>query len=399
MSVYPANNNNSNVFNADDFLSPDEITYQENGNSSGSGIDESDLNDYVKKSGSVMSGALQLPQIIINGMTQTTAYSTSEKSKLDTNTSKLENITKTATHTEISDLKCDDIQFPIGIQNQAFTDADKTQIYVNQGQILQNSTDITTQGLYLTNFNNNTAQNANDIADLSANVDIIKADTLLNSTVGASHASLLTTHATKIYNNENTLNNHTSSISNLTTDLTNLTNTVNDAPVSKMYIKLQPNWNILSQQFYTGQHNYGLKTDLFHITNDAQFDSYTDVANNPNAPNHFYFQVPNQPKRLLVKYSINFQTSKSNINTFKCRLLKYTNFANEANIILNESSLYQGRDHYGNVDFNNNIMFSDSMIVFVYQNERESLALETQYQLSTSNGTIDLKCDIEVIEL
>lgn len=131
MSVYPANNT-SNVFNADDFLSPDEITYQE---SSASGIDESELNDYVKKSGSVMTGALQLPQIILNGTTQTTAYSTSEKTKLDTNTSKLENITKTATHTEISDLKCDAIQFPLAIQNQAFTDADKTQIYINQGNL------------------------------------------------------------------------------------------------------------------------------------------------------------------------------------------------------------------------------------------------------------------------
>lgn len=132
MSFYPANQN-SNVFNADDFLSPDETNETANGNNIDANLDE-----YVRKDGtSIMTGALQVPQLFVGGA-NSLAYTTAQKTKLDDNTSKLVNVNKTATHTEISDLKCDTIQFPNAIQNQAFTDADKTQIYVNQGRSITN---------------------------------------------------------------------------------------------------------------------------------------------------------------------------------------------------------------------------------------------------------------------
>ena len=37
-------------------------------------------------------------------------------------------------------------------------------------------------------------------------------------------------------------------------------------------------------------------------------------------------------------------------------------------------------------------------MIIIVDTERESLALETVYQLSASLGIIDLKCDVEVIE-
>ena len=128
MSFYPANQN-SNVFNADDFISPDEIKETTNSNNSDVNMDE-----YMKKSGSVMSGTLQVPQIFISGA-NSLAYTTTEKNSLNNNTNKLQNVIKTATHTEISDLKCDAIQFANAKQNQAFTDADKTQININKGKL------------------------------------------------------------------------------------------------------------------------------------------------------------------------------------------------------------------------------------------------------------------------
>ncbi len=132
MSFYPANQT-SNVFHADDFLSPDETNETANGNNIDANLDE-----YVRKDGtSIMTGALQVPQLFVGGA-NSLAYTTAQKTKLDDNTSKLVNVNKTATHTEISDLKCDTIQFPNAIQNQAFTDADKTQIYVNQGRSITN---------------------------------------------------------------------------------------------------------------------------------------------------------------------------------------------------------------------------------------------------------------------
>lgn len=129
MSFYPANQN-SNVFNADDFKSPEEISDTTTNNNN----NEVNMDEYMKKTGSVMSGTLQVPQIFISGA-NSLAYTTTEKNNLNNNTNKLQNVSKTATHTEISDLKCDAIQFPLSIQNQAFTDADKTQILSNQGKL------------------------------------------------------------------------------------------------------------------------------------------------------------------------------------------------------------------------------------------------------------------------
>ena len=128
MSFYPTNQN-SNVFNADDFISPEEVN-----ETTTSTNNEVNMEEYMKKSGSVMSGTLQVPQLFISGA-NSLAYSTSEKTKVDGNTNKLQNVSKTVSHTEISDLKCNQIQFASASQNQAFTDADKTQIYTNQGKL------------------------------------------------------------------------------------------------------------------------------------------------------------------------------------------------------------------------------------------------------------------------
>ena len=100
----------------------------------------------------------------------------------------------------------------------------------------------------------------------------------------------------------------------------------------------------------------------------------------------------------MVKYSIQFQSTKGNVNTFKSRLIKYTNVANEGIVVKDSETLFQGVDYHSNNDMNNFIMYNDSMIV-ILDNEKESVALETQYVLTTSNGTTDLKCEIEVFEM
>jgi hypothetical protein len=184
-----------------------------------------------------------------------------------------------------------------------------------------------------------------------------------------------------------TLDRHTTLINNLFSDMNN----INDP---KLYVKIKPHWTILSQQFKSGGSNYGLKTDLYHITNNPALDDYTFIPNG-GGPNHFYYPFK---KILMIKYSIQYQSTKGNIKTFKSRLIKYTNAVNEGNIIKVDETLYQGVDYYNNNDMNNVIMYNDSIII-ILNNERESVALETQYLLSTSNGTTDLKCEIEIIEL
>jgi hypothetical protein len=67
-------------------------------------------------------------------------------------------------------------------------------------------------------------------------------------------------------------------------------------------------------------------------------------------------------------------------------------------VILDDETEYQGVSYYNNNDMNNSIHYTNSMIV-VLDSERESLAIHTEYQLSTSLGTIDLKACVEVIEL
>lgn len=174
MSFYPANEI-GNVFNADDFISSDEIIEDQNGSTN-----DVNLNEYVKKTGSIMSGTLQVPQLIINNA-NSLAYTTSEKAKLDDNTNKLQNITKTATHTEISNLKCADIQFTNAKQNQAFTDADKTQIYNNQGSIITNASNITSNSGNITSNSANIVANSNSITantnSITANTNAITANT------------------------------------------------------------------------------------------------------------------------------------------------------------------------------------------------------------------------------
>lgn len=517
MSFYPANQT-SNVFNADDFISPDETTETTNGNNI-----EGNLDEYVRKDGTtVMTGALQVPQLFISGA-NSLAYTTTEKTNLNNNTNKLQNVVKTATHTEISDLKCDTIQFPIGIQNQAFTDADKTQILSNQGKLdgISNSiNDIITQNKTINikdspeidvvnshssntkfdgalsifrtasvyrkwwigtigdtinpqnTFNicvngnhpepesvlqldhngklkikeleiNNQKSNAFTDDDkinislsgiwvdrctlneydtvfnlpISVDGDIVLKDTgkkiVLNQEEQhfaftnalknqiQTNTNFTNTNTGKIVNIENDIQTNTSNIQTNTNNIQTNTNNINlhatrltHLETEKIHIKISPNWSILTQQFISGNNNYGLQSDIYHITNDIAFNPYTDIAN-AGAPRHFNY--PNK-KRLLVKYSINYRSSKGNINTFKSRLIKYTNFANEGNVIKDDETLYQGRDHWHNMDFNNYVMYNDTMIV-ILDTERESLALETEYFLTTSNGTIDLKCDIEVIEI
>ena len=135
MSYYPPSNLN-NIFNPIDFISPDEINDTTNDTTV-------DGNSYVKKSGDTMTGTLKVPQIEIDGTSQTVAYSSSDVAKLELNTTKLQNIIKTATHTEISDLKVPQLQFSNGIsQTQPFTNTDKTKISENHGNIINMKTDI-----------------------------------------------------------------------------------------------------------------------------------------------------------------------------------------------------------------------------------------------------------------
>ena len=186
MSFYPANEI-GNIFNANDFISPNEqIIEDQNGS-----INDVNLNEYVKKTGSIMSGTLQVPQLIINNVTQQ-SFSQTDKNNLNSNTNTLQNITKTATHTEISNLKCADIQFTNAKQNQAFTDADKMQIYNNQGSIITNASNITS--------------NSGNIASNSANI-------VDNSNAITVNTNAITANSNNIATNTNDIATNTNDIS------------------------------------------------------------------------------------------------------------------------------------------------------------------------------------------
>ena len=107
-----------------------------------------DINDYVRKDGSIMSGTLTVPRIkFADGSHQDTANGgTDEQLTLNVadNTTKLENVTRENQYTRITGLKLNDIQFANGLQSQPFTDIDKNQIYINQGNITANMTEINT---------------------------------------------------------------------------------------------------------------------------------------------------------------------------------------------------------------------------------------------------------------
>lgn len=139
MTFYPSNNK-SDFFNSDEFLSPDEFEYDNNN------YDEINLDNYIKKNGDYMTGLLSVPSIKINNISSI-AFTDYDKIKIDEHSTKLQNVIKTSTHTEISDLKCNAIQFANAIQNQAFTDGDKTTLLINQGKldgITNSSNDIIT---------------------------------------------------------------------------------------------------------------------------------------------------------------------------------------------------------------------------------------------------------------
>jgi hypothetical protein len=204
------------------------------------------------------------------------------------------------------------------------------------------------------------------------------------------------------------LNQNTIDVSNLSTTVSNMdtqinTNTTVIASVinniynindDKIYVRFAPNWLIFPTPFISGQNNYGLSSYIYRITNHPALNFYTNPSNG-GAPRHFDY--PNK-KILQIKYSVAYQSTKGNIRILKSRLIKYTNVANEGTVIKAYESLFQGLDYFNNADFNNIIMYNDSLIV-VLDNERESVALETEYLLTTSNGQTDCKCQIEVVEL
>jgi len=212
--------------------------------------------------------------------------------------------------------------------------------------------------------------------------------TINNEVQKKAYTDVLHTHYTS------TLVNHTSTLDSHSTLINNLFNDMNNINDSKIYVKIKPHWGILSQQFISGNINYGLQTDLYHITNDSALNYYT---NNPNGGGPKHFDYPNK-KILMVKYSIHYQSSMGNIRIFKSKLIKYTNVENEGTVIKSDETLYQGVHYHNNNDMNNFIMYNDSIII-ILDNERESVSLETQYMLTTSNGTTDLKCEIEIVEL
>jgi hypothetical protein len=178
MSYYPSNPTLDNVFNDTDFKGPDEI----DANDENSG----DINlEYLLKSGGKMTGTLDVPNIIINGTTQTSAFSSNDKIDIDANKTKLSNITKTTLHTEISDLKCQNIQFTNGIQNQAFTDNDKTKISENQGKLTPIINSISQFALDTSNDNKNIVINSGD-----GNISLESNEINLNGQVNTSSCVL-----------------------------------------------------------------------------------------------------------------------------------------------------------------------------------------------------------------
>lgn len=204
MSLYPSFEAN-NIFNPSDF-NTDEATCDDTHNHDDL-VDDSDLNNYILKSGGIMSGNLTVPSVTFNDATiQTSAFTTAKSSQIDlnktkteTNEQKLTNITYDNIDTTIiPKLQTNQIVISGQTQDIAYTsqhylDNFQTQIrsVTNQGNISSNNNLIVTNQVAINNNLNLIEQNQDDIS-------VIAGDVLNNQTNIANNSNQINSNTSKL---------------------------------------------------------------------------------------------------------------------------------------------------------------------------------------------------------
>ena len=185
MSIYPRPKNITDVYNDSDYLSTEtELENYFNHNHSNNENSNINTDEFVKKSGSTMSGSLKLPKLIysIDDSEQTTAFTDTIKNDIENNKTKLSKISYSNNNTTIqNDLTLTNLKFgnSNNLQTQAFMDLDKNKIYINEGNIISNSNSISnlqSKTEYITSTTTHTTINN----DLKVNNDIVFTNNTVN---------------------------------------------------------------------------------------------------------------------------------------------------------------------------------------------------------------------------
>lgn len=180
MSIYPAFDSTSNIFNPADFDNTSDDTHDHDDHDHNDYIDDTDLTNYLQKSGGTMTGNLTLPQLHFssNNTTQSSAFTTAKseqieinKNKSEINEHKLTNITHNNDITTIPKIETSEIIIQGQSQSIAYTtqhllDNIQTQerSLTNQGNISSNNSQIVSNQSAINN-------NSNDIINIKTKTD------------------------------------------------------------------------------------------------------------------------------------------------------------------------------------------------------------------------------------
>ena len=229
--------------------------------------------------------------------------------------------------------------------------------------------------------------NAYDSKNLNQDISIsdnrIDIDSNINSIVNLRND--VDANIVSISSNTSQINTNTNSINNIQSSLSS----------NKMFITIGPDMNIVHTPFLSGQNTYN-SNHIYKISDHSDFNSYTVNANNWSAPRFFSSDLAG--RRLMINYSVNFTSTQSSLKTFYSRLALYNNISNEGSASLDIVSEYSGLNRVSHWDNWASYLYNGSWIIQLNGNN-ESIVLHTFYDLQTSNGAIDLKCKIQVIEL
>lgn len=201
MSIYPAFDTTSNIFNPVDFDNTSDDTHDhDHDHDHNDYIDDTDLTNYLQKSGGTMTGDLTVPELHFSSdnTTQLSAFTTDKseqieinKNKSETNEQKLTNITHNNDITTIPKIETSEIiiqgQTSLAYTTQHLLDLITTQnrsvnnqtnistnnnmISINSNDILQNQSDILQNQNDILQNQNNILQNQNDIINIKTKTD------------------------------------------------------------------------------------------------------------------------------------------------------------------------------------------------------------------------------------
>jgi len=263
MSIYPAFDTTSNIFNPVDFDNTSDDTHDhDHDHDHNDYIDDTDLTNYLQKSGGTMTGDLTVPQMHFSSdnTTQLSAFTTAKseqieinKNKSETNEQKLTNITHNNDITTIPKIETSEII----IQGQSQSIAYTTQ------HLLDN---IQTQERSLTNQNN-----------ISTNNNLIS----INSNDILQNQNNISNNTTIINNNANNINDNNIEITNIKTKTNQLVYGSTDYQIQtngkNMFINSGSGYiQLYSNNVLIGNASGG----LLSLNGEQQFNAYTDTDHN-----------------------------------------------------------------------------------------------------------------------